>query len=75
MCSENNDEIDYNWNRNTARLFIDSIGDEMIRGQLLTMYGEKFHKDSYINFLEEELRKARGHMLWGKFGLVHILSG
>lgn len=63
LCSENNDEIDYNWNRNTARLFIDSIGDEMIRGQLLTMYGEKFHKDSYINFLEEELRKARGHML------------
>lgn len=58
-CAENNN----NWNKISAKVFIDSVGDEMIRGQLLSMYGEKFHKDSYISFLEKELRRAKKQSL------------
>ena len=58
--SNNNDYQDNaKWNRQTAKAFIDAVGDEMIRGQLLALYGEKFNNNSYIRFLEEELRRAR----------------
>ena len=65
-----NDLIDYlsldnkgkerlEWDAKKAKEFIDVVGDEMIRIQLQALYGNKFHKDSYIRFLEEELKRVK----------------
>ncbi len=59
LSPENKNNENTVWNERTAKEFVDAVGDEMIRMQLQALYGSKFHKNTYIQYLEEELKKAK----------------
>ena len=59
LSPENKNKENSVWSERTAMEFIDAVGDDMIRMQLLALYGSKFHKNSYIQYLEKELKRAK----------------
>lgn len=59
LSVENQEEGSSEWNDKTAKAFIDAVGDDMIRMQLNALYGSKYGGNSYIRFLEEELKKVK----------------
>lgn len=50
---------DNEWTKSNVEIFIDAVGDEMIKAQLWALYDQNHNDNSYIRFLEEELEKER----------------